>query len=249
MNSSTKIKDIGRGTGESAFSAWRRLQYGEAGLGHVFWSELLVLLVSRWPGAGGLALRAALFPGLFKTCPRGVVFGRDLTLRHSRKISIGRGTILDDGVTLDAKGDTNRGIEIGEDVYIGRNSILYCKNGDITLGDRVNIASNCQIFSCNSLTVEADTLIGAYSYLLSGGEYDPTDPTPFSGQSGMRSRGPLRIGPDGWLGARVTVLDGASIGERCVIGAGAVVTRPQEARSVVVGVPARRIRRLEPPAR
>ena len=40
----------------------------------------------------------------------------------------------------------------------------------------------------------------------------------------MCTRGPLDIGADCWFGARVTVLDAASIGARCVIGAGAVVT-------------------------
>ena len=85
-------------------------------------------------------------------------------------------------------------------------------------------------------------MIGAYTYLLSGGEYDITDATPFADQSGMKTKGPLTIGANGWLGARVTVLDAASIGDHCVIGAGAVVNKPIPANSLAVGVPARVIK-------
>jgi len=93
--------------------------------------------------------------------------------------------------------------------------------------------------------IGAGTVVGAYSYLLSGGEYDMADAqTPFCEQDGMHSKGPLTIGRNCWLGARVTVLDAACIGEHCVIGAGAVVTRPVAANRVAVGVPARETRSL-----
>jgi acetyltransferase-like isoleucine patch superfamily enzyme len=131
-----------------------------------------------------------------------------------------------------------------DNVFIGRGSIIYCKNGDILLKAGVNISSNCTIMSSNKLTVGAGTIMGAYTYLLSGGEYDYTDGTPFAQQSGSKTKGELVIGPNGWLGARVTVLDGASIGEHCVIGAGAVVNKPIPAHSLAVGVPARVIKSL-----
>ncbi len=60
----------------------------------------------------------------------------------------------------------------------------------------------------------------------------------------MKTKGPLVIGPNCWLGARVTVLDGANIGEHCVIGAGAVVTKPIPRDSLALGVPARAIKRI-----
>ena len=46
------------------------------------------------------------------------------------------------------------------------------------------------------------------------------------------------IGEGCWLGARVTVLDGVSIGSRTVLGAGAVITKDLPDRVVAVGVPA-----------
>ncbi|MBU0677907.1 MAG: hypothetical protein KJ626_07290 [Verrucomicrobia bacterium] len=58
----------------------------------------------------------------------------------------------------------------------------------------------------------------------------------------MGTRGPLTIGTDCWIGARVTILDAADVGDRCVIGAGAVVNRPLPSHSVAAGVPARVIK-------
>jgi maltose O-acetyltransferase len=52
------------------------------------------------------------------------------------------------------------------------------------------------------------------------------------------------IGQQVWIGANVTILPGVEIGDRAVIGAGAVVTKDIPPRSVAVGVPARIIKKL-----
>ena len=81
--------------------------------------------------------------------------------------------------------------------------------------------------------------LSTVSYLLSGGEYDLDDATPVALQPGTCTKGPLLIGEDCWIGAGAKVLDGASLGDHCVIGAGSVVNRPIPANSIAVGVPAR----------
>jgi len=40
---------------------------------------------------------------LFKSCGRGVVFGKNMTIRHPAKISIGDNVVLDDNSVVDAK--------------------------------------------------------------------------------------------------------------------------------------------------
>jgi hypothetical protein len=55
-------------------------------------------------------------------------------------------------------------------------------------------------------------------------------------------RGPIEVGADTWIGSRAIILGGTRIGERCVIGAGSVVTRSIPAREFWAGNPARRIR-------
>ena len=73
-------------------------------------------------------------------------------LRHPHKIRIGDNVVIDDNCLIDAKGDANRGITIGSGVFVGRNTILSCKNGDIELGDGANVGFNCEIFSASRVT-------------------------------------------------------------------------------------------------
>ncbi len=165
--------------------------------------------------------------------------GKSVTFRYPKKIRLRKNVIIDDNCVIDAKGEDNEGITIGNNVFIGRNSIIYCKNGNINIKDGVNISANCTLFSSNQLTMEANSVVGAYSYLLSGGEYDYEDrTTKFVDQTGMETKGELVIGNNCWLGARVTVIDAACIGDHCVIGAGSVVTRPIPSNSLAFGVPA-----------
>lgn len=56
---------------------------------------------------------------------------------------------------------------------------------------------------------------------------------------------PVRVGDGCWLGARVLVLPGVTIGAGCVVAAGAVVASDCEPDGFYAGVPARRIRELE----
>ncbi len=64
-------------------------------------------------------------------------------------------------------------------------------------------------------------------------------------RAGLVSRAPVSIGSGVWLGARVIILPGVSIGDGAVVAAGAVVTRPVPADQLVAGVPARPIRDLQ----
>ncbi len=239
---------VGKTMSDSSTSAagkYKAIYHGDVSCLRVFRTELATALYANCPGPCGLALRKIFYPSLFKACGKGTIFGKNITLRHPSKISVGANVIVDDGVMLDAKGTSNAGISIGNNAFIGRNTIIYCKNGNIKIGDNVNISSNCTIFSSNDLTIENDVIIGAYSYLLSGGEYDHMSGEKFVDQSGMKSSGPLVIGENTWIGTRATVLDAASIGKHCVIGAGTVCIKPVDPDSVAVGVPAKVVKSIK----
>jgi acetyltransferase-like isoleucine patch superfamily enzyme len=220
-----------------AGAKYRALIIGQPGLVALLKYELVVLFTQGVPGALGLALRKFCYPWLLGGCGRNVVFGQNVVLRHPHKIRIGDNVVIDDNCLLDAKGDANRGIAIGSGVFVGRNSILSCKNGDIQIEDGANIGFNCEVFSASLVTIGKDTLVAAYAYLV-GGDHDPNDRTRGVLEQSRRSAG-IRVGAGAWVGAGVTVLDGVTIGDRGIIGAGAVVRADVPAGKTAVGVPAR----------
>jgi maltose O-acetyltransferase len=65
-------------------------------------------------------------------------------------------------------------------------------------------------------------------------------------RAGELVRKPIEVGKGCWIGAGAVILPGIVIGDGCVIGAGAVVNRDCDPNGLYVGVPARRIRELEP---
>jgi acetyltransferase-like isoleucine patch superfamily enzyme len=201
----------------------------------------IVLLCAAWvPGALGFVLRRLLYPRLLGACGRNVTFGANVTLRHPGKIRIGDDVAVDDGCVLDAKGAANDGIRIGRRVFLGRNTILACKEGDIVLEDGVNISYQCAVFSASSVRIGADTLLAAYCYVVGGGhEFDRTD-VPVIRQ-GRPSKG-VDVGRGAWLGAGAVVLDGVSVGHDAIVGAHAVVTQDVPPFAVAAGSPARVIR-------
>jgi acetyltransferase-like isoleucine patch superfamily enzyme len=231
--------------GQSARDKYARLIVGRPGLGALLKYELVVMLAQMVPGALGLALRRVLYPTLLGACGRNVTFGLNVVLRHPHKIRIADDVVIDDGCLLDAKGEQNDGITIGAGVFVGRGSILSCKNGDIVIGDGVNIGFNCEVFSASRVTIGAGTLLAAYSYLVGGG-HDASDPdVPIRDQ--RRVSAGIQVGREAWIGTGVRVLDGVTIGDGAVIGANAVVREAVPDRAVAAGVPARVISTRERP--
>ncbi len=221
-------------SGRAKYSA---LVVGRAGWGALLKHELIVSLAQSRAGALGLALRKALYPLLLGSCGANVVFGQNVVLRHPHKIHIGSNVVVDDNCLLDAKGETNAGIRIGNGVFVGRNTILSCKNGDIDLADGANLGFNCEVFSASRVTIGRGVLIAAYAYVI-GGDHDFSDPSTTVLDQPRISVG-VAIGDGVWIGAAAKILDGVTIGDHAVIGAAAVVRESVPQAAIAVGIPAR----------
>jgi acetyltransferase-like isoleucine patch superfamily enzyme len=224
-------------TRTSARAKYAQLVVGRSGAASLIAYELIVTFTQSLPGALGLALRKTFYPLLLGSCGRNVVFGQNVVLRHPHRIHIADNVVIDDNCLLDAKGTTNAGIRIASGVFVGRNTILSCKNGDIDLGEAVNIGFNCEIFSASRVSIGAGSMLAAYAYVI-GGDHDFADPVKPVLEQGRISRG-VTIGTGAWLGAGAKVLDGVTVGDLAVVGAGAVVTRDVPARAIAVGIPAK----------
>lgn len=223
--------------GTSARAKYSALVVGRSGWGALIKHELVIGLAQARAGAIGFALRKTLYPLLLGSCGNNVVFGQNVVLRHPHKIHIGSNVVVDDNCLLDAKGDTNSGIRIGSGVFVGRNTILSCKNGDIELGDGANLGFNCEVFSASRVTIGRGVLIAAYAYVI-GGDHDFSDPSTTVLDQPRVSAG-VSIGDGVWIGAGAKILDGVDVGQHAVIGAAAVVRESVPASAIAVGIPAR----------
>jgi len=227
----------------SALGKYQDLVVGSRSLPRLLLHEAVVTATSWVPGALGLALRRVGYRWLLGAVGRNVTFGHGVVLRHPNKIRIGDDVVVDDLVVLDAKGENNQGITIGSGVFLGRGTILSCKDGDITLGDHVNIGFHSEIFSGSSVTVGAYGLFAAYTYLVGGGHEFDRAGVPVVEQA-RRSKG-IALGENVWLGAGAKVMDGVRIGRDVVVGAGAVVIEDLADGVVAAGVPARVVRQRD----
>lgn len=231
------IQDAVKG---SPLRAYQDLVIGSRSVSRLVLYELVMLTSSWVPGALGLLLRRLLYPLLLGASGRGVIFGQGVVLRHPHKVRLGDGVTLDDLVVLDAKGGTNRGIDVGRGAFLGRGTILSCKDGDITLGAHANLGFHCEIFSGSSVSVGEHALFAAQVYLVGGGhEFEAAGAAVI--EQPRTSRG-IRLGDNVWLGTGAKVLDGVRIGRDVVVGAGAVVNADLPDGAIAAGVPARVLR-------
>lgn len=226
----------------SALQKYQDIVVGERGLGALLRYEFFTCCLAGLPGALGLWLRGRLYRHLLGHVGRNVVIGKNVTIRNPRRISIGDSVMIDDGCVLDAKGQQNVGIAIGNNVVLNRNTILSCKGGSIVIGNNTNISVNCTVISESFVHIGANVLFAAYCYVIAGGNHgmDRTDVAII--QQDSFSKGGVVIEDNAWLGADVKVLDGVNIGRDAVAGAGSVVVRDVPAFSVATGIPAKTIR-------
>ncbi len=225
---------------KSKADKYRDLVIGRPGWGALIAFESVMMLSSWVPGALGLLLRSRLYPVILGRVGRNVVFGVNVTIRHPHKIVIGDNVVIDDQCCLDAKGTDNQGITIGEGVFIGRNTILSCKNGDIIIEDKANLGFNCEVFSASRVRIGRSILMAAYTYLVGGDHlYDRVDIPVL--EQGRTARG-IDVDDNVWLGTHVVVTDGSRIGRDAIIGAGAVVVGEIPEFAIATGIPAKIVR-------
>ena len=196
------------------------------------------------PGALGLMLRKLFWPRLFGQCGSGVMFGVNMILRHPGRIRLGNNVVLSEGVLLDARHTTEpAAIQIGDEVILANNTMISCKEGTVTVGNRTGIGAYTVVQSAQHcpVTIGDDAILGPRCYLVGGGNYQTDRSDIPIAQQGIRASEGCDVGNGVWLGANVSVLDGACLGEGSIAAAGAVVVKPVAPREIVGGVPARTI--------
>jgi len=221
-------------------ASWRQfalLTVGTESLWALLRHEIVTGLLGGFPGALGFWLRRKIYPSLFASCGRGLIVGRNVTLRGTKKIHLGDNVALDDQTVLDARGEAAC-IKLGDRALISRNTIVRARNGLIQVGARADIGANCILATDSLLEIGDDALIAAFCYLIAGGNhrFDRTD-VPIN-QQGFQSRGGIVLENDVWLGSHCAVQDGVRIGHGSIVGAHAMVNKSIEPLVIAWGVPA-----------
>ena len=155
------------------------------------------------------------------------------------RITLGENVYVAPGAELLAAKPPEQ-ISLGSGCLIHQGALLHCYGGQIQLGDNVSVNPYCVLYGHGGLTIGNDVLIATGCVIIPA-NHIIDDPTKSIRAQGLRCQG-ICIEDDVWLGARVVVLDGVTIGRGAVIGAGAVVTTNIPPGALAVGVPAKVIR-------
>lgn len=180
---------------------------------------------------------ARLFPGLWIDPSVAHQIAGQLEYQDGCSIGMGANLIVPAGAML----------RLGHSSYVGRH-VELAPLGTIEIGDHSSIQDRCVLVG--------DVRIGRYCLLslnvlmTSGRHHFDRDPhllirdqdAGIESSSGTESR-PIDIGEDCWIGMNAVIMPGVRIGRGCIIGSNTVVTRDIEPYSVIVGAPARVVRR------
>lgn len=119
-------------------------------------------------------------------------------------------------------------------------SELIAVEGTLEIGARTYINYGCSFGANQLVKIGPDCNIGTYVIMIDN-DFHRLEPERRNERPESK---PIILEENVWLGARVIVLRGVTIGAHSVVGAGSVVTKDIPCRSVAAGVPAKVIRTL-----
>lgn len=133
-------------------------------------------------------------------------------------------------------------IKLGKNVTIGRYArISSYGDNDITIGDNVYICHFFSILSGGKITIGDNTLIASYVAVISENHgMNPDIGIPYGRQNLVERQ--VSIGKYCWIGEKVLILPGVTIGDWSIIGAGSVVISDIPSYCIAVGNPAKVIK-------
>jgi acetyltransferase-like isoleucine patch superfamily enzyme len=180
--------------------------------------------------------------------PTSYIFvGRNAKVKCVAKITCGQFTKFSSDTYVDAL--SRDGIILGNNFSLGRGASIECTGSLATLGrglvagNNVGIGSFSFLGCAGGISIGDNTITGNYVSMHSENHnFDRLD-MPIRLQ-GVSHKG-IHIGKNCWIGAKVTILDGARIGDNSIIAAGAVVKEGiYDGYTLYGGVPARKIKSL-----
>ena len=118
---------------------------------------------------------------------------------------------------------------------------MFWGDGEIIIGDYVDIGKDTIIFSKNKVEIGNNVSIAAHCYIIDSNHGTKRDIT-IQNQPLEYDKDGIKIGNDVWIAAGCKIIKGANIGDGAVIGAMSLVNSKINNYSIAVGQPAKVIK-------
>lgn len=138
-----------------------------------------------------------------------------------------------------------KSVYFGKGVQIASDCLIYLNNKScrVTIGDNSYIGMFSRIATNNKIAIGKNVITGPNVFIANyNHEYRDIN-KPISDQGTSGDNNIVVIGDDCWIGTHVCIVGNIRIGKHCVIGANSVVTKDVPDYCVVVGTPARVIKK------
>jgi maltose O-acetyltransferase len=129
--------------------------------------------------------------------------------------------------------------------FVTGNDVLVASSGSLVLGTNVFVNSFSRIVAHESIEIGDNVVIAAGVSILDHDHRTHVENGALVVENLEFTSEPIRIGANVWLGDKVTVLKGVTIGDNVIVAANAVVTKDVAAGTIVGGIPAAKIRDLD----
>ncbi|WP_340155566.1 acyltransferase [uncultured Winogradskyella sp.] len=200
--------------------------------------EFLSIMISK----GFAVFRGILFVKPYLKSSKGIIFAESgAKIQFGHKVKVGSGLNLMKSSLINAL--SYKGVEIGDNFTLGKYSIIECTGvlrnvgSSLKIGNNVGINHYCFIGVRGDIEIGNNVIFGPRVNVFSENHNFDSIEIPIKNQG--VTKGKTIIGNDVWI---VSIMSGVSIGDGCVIAAGAVVTKSIPAYSIIGGVPAKIIK-------
>ncbi|HOV08153.1 MAG TPA: acyltransferase [Spirochaetota bacterium] len=144
----------------------------------------------------------------------------------------------------------------GPNIHLGKNCVIVGADGfrttlttvsynghqgSIKIGDNVLIMNGVRVSSASEIVIGDDCMLANFCYIMDADWHDIYDRTSSPGKTA-----PVILERGVWVGDSAIICKGVRIGENSIIGAGSVVRKDVPPNCVVIGNPARVVKKLDP---
>lgn len=141
-------------------------------------------------------------------------------------------------------GSAHGNISIGKSCLLNE-GLFFAANrkASIIIGDYCSLQIGTHVISVYGITIGDNTRIGEYVSIRDQNHNFADKDKPIREQGFTGS--PITIGKDVWIGRGAIIMPGVILGDGCIVGANSVVTKSFEPYSIIVGVPAKFLKKRD----